>query len=406
MPGRMAPNDPRQSLLYGGKGLADMIAAGLRGTTAAGFGLPGDIETLGRMGINFGGKQLGLSDQAVDPEPYIPNTERVSEMLPKFKSLTGENFDVAQKMGEFVPGPTLLSGIRPAAKTAGKVADALRGPEKIDMGRRAALQNIGKGAAIAGTAAVAPGAIVKALKAAGEAAPLEGALAKTAVRAGAGALTRSAGMGITAKMIKDVATGGFFPEEVIPHLEKAFPKASDAELAKVMENIGYLHGRNGTPNSHAWSRFDYVDYDGKLRPDAPAFGGGKLDWKALEKQGINNEEEMLHAVATGKVKPADLSHEVFLEMDRFGDPARVRRKAGPLSHAYYSMEGWSEPHEMLSELSKEQLIKHTDEVRAAAKKLGHEDPYSQRILDEMIEDLDFLEKKVGKEKLNKLRGIE
>lgn len=143
------------SFAQGPKGLADMLASALRGGVKATLGMPGDIERMGRMGINA----LGGS---VDPQSALPSTEDWDKRLPPVNPMTGQNFDQVEKMGEFLP----LNAGGPIMRAAGKANSAVQAlrqsaPAVTNMGRRTALK--GLGAAGAG-AAMAPELVVQALR--------------------------------------------------------------------------------------------------------------------------------------------------------------------------------------------------------------------------------------------------
>ena len=87
MPNFNGKNSPVFS--EGPKGLADMLASALRGSVSQGLGFPGDIEGLGRMGINaLGGR--------VNPHPTLPNTERIGEMLPAMDPLSNTSSQIGR----------------------------------------------------------------------------------------------------------------------------------------------------------------------------------------------------------------------------------------------------------------------------------------------------------------------
>lgn len=70
--------------------------------------LPGNIEALGRAGINYGAKALGYKDNVVDPDSYIPNYNDAKQFVEGYtgkfyepKTTAGE---YARTVGEFLPG--------------------------------------------------------------------------------------------------------------------------------------------------------------------------------------------------------------------------------------------------------------------------------------------------------------
>lgn len=105
---------------HGPKGLADMLAAALRGGTKSTLGMPGDLETLARKGINLS----EISGTPVSETSILPNTERMGQILPPLNPMTGQNFDQVEKLGEFLP---ILAG---SPKESANVAMALRAQSK------------------------------------------------------------------------------------------------------------------------------------------------------------------------------------------------------------------------------------------------------------------------------------
>ena len=155
--------------------LADMLAAALRGGVKATMGMPGDLEGLGRAGLN----KLGAG---VDPTPALPTSDFMNEWLPS----DGGRMPTAEKLGEFLPLPMTL-GAGQAAKQVAPMVKALRGAEApVDMGRRDALQTMGKAGAGVAAAAVAPHMMVEALRAAPEAGAVAKAVAPTVAKAATG----------------------------------------------------------------------------------------------------------------------------------------------------------------------------------------------------------------------------
>lgn len=152
--------------------LMDMLAATLRGGVKTTMGMPGDLEQLGRMGINAMGGN-------VDKYPVLPTSEFFDKFLPS----DGGRMPTAEKLGEFAPLPMTLGAV-PAAKQATSFAKALRGVEApVDMGRRGALQTIGKAGAGAAAATVAPHMVAEALRAAPEVGTVVKSVAPTVAKA-------------------------------------------------------------------------------------------------------------------------------------------------------------------------------------------------------------------------------
>ena len=100
------------------EGLFPMLTGAVKGTAASIPGLPGDIESLGRMGLNY------LAPRSVNSESYLPNTEDYVKMMPKFFSGPAAH---SEKVGEF-GGSNIVGGVidpfaaAKYAPTAGKLA--------------------------------------------------------------------------------------------------------------------------------------------------------------------------------------------------------------------------------------------------------------------------------------------
>lgn len=268
------PVEPPPSYSDIPKAMLDMYAAALRGGTRATLGLPGDLESLGRMGINK------LSPGAVGEETALPTTEDWDKKLPPLDPLLpmpGGKMHPYDKVGEFAPFP----GAPEAAIKAASMARALRakpptpGPA-VDTSRRAALGTMGKGAALAGATAVAPMAMVKALRAAPEAGvaaravPVATAAAKGLTRAGTmAALTKGMNVFGTAADLSHL-----HPDDAIATVKKAGFK-SDEELANYMDIVSkweepQVHGMDyeGVLDEvRAYPEFDQMSPTYGLEPD-------------------------------------------------------------------------------------------------------------------------------------------
>jgi hypothetical protein len=100
--------------------LFDMMAGGLRGSAVGTFGAPGDIETLGRMGLNAAGgsfnpampSRSGKPFQPVSEEPYFPSSEelakRFAPTIPNGDPVRRKSAEPFEEIGQFAPLP--LSG--------------------------------------------------------------------------------------------------------------------------------------------------------------------------------------------------------------------------------------------------------------------------------------------------------
>jgi hypothetical protein len=139
MPGRPTENTPGFS--DAAQAFADMLAAALRGAAKTTLGAPGDIEKLGRAGINLAGG-------SVDPDSVLSSSEDMDKHLPPLKLLQelrgGKN--PYEDLGGFLPinaaGP-LLKGTKLGTKA---LVEALRIPEVTaaeQASRRGALKTLG-----------------------------------------------------------------------------------------------------------------------------------------------------------------------------------------------------------------------------------------------------------------------
>lgn len=227
MPNALGRGSP--GFMEGPKGLADMLASALRGATKASLGFPGDIESL------------------VRDKTFFPTSEQVGEMLPPFTPISGQKkgWDTTEKLGEFVPAPTALAAIPPAAKAA-RLASGLRGKSGIkspepsmppDQSRRKFLQDAGMTAA---GAAVAPAETAKILSEALKspvskiAAVPAAKAAATLSKAGALGLLKSFGWGNVAEMGEEAIS-----PEMLSALQKLGSEEEVANLAK--------YAKRGTP---------------------------------------------------------------------------------------------------------------------------------------------------------------
>jgi hypothetical protein len=97
-----------------------MMAGGLRGSAVGTFGAPGDIETLGRMGLNAAGgsfnpampSRSGRAFQPVSEEPFFPSSEelakRFAPTIPNGDPVRRKSAEPFEELGQFAPLP--LSG--------------------------------------------------------------------------------------------------------------------------------------------------------------------------------------------------------------------------------------------------------------------------------------------------------
>ena len=110
------------------QGLGPMLYGAARGTAAGLAGAPGDIEELGRMGINYVGEKAGKPN-LVNEESALPTSERVLKKIPSLKDLGAgkeaqHSEDVASKLGMYgvsqIVAPKAGATVAKGAKTLGK----------------------------------------------------------------------------------------------------------------------------------------------------------------------------------------------------------------------------------------------------------------------------------------------
>jgi hypothetical protein len=97
--------------------LFDMMAGGLRGSAVGTFGAPGDIETLGRMGLNAAGgsfnpampSRSGRAFQPVSEEPFFPSSEELAKRfpptIPNGDPVRRKSAEPFEELGQFAPLP-------------------------------------------------------------------------------------------------------------------------------------------------------------------------------------------------------------------------------------------------------------------------------------------------------------
>ena len=97
--------------------LFDMMAGALRGSAVATAGLPGDLETLGRMGLNAAGgafnpampSRSGRAFQPVSEEPFFPSSEelakRFAPTIPNGDPVRRKSAEPFEELGQFAPLP-------------------------------------------------------------------------------------------------------------------------------------------------------------------------------------------------------------------------------------------------------------------------------------------------------------
>lgn len=123
------------------EGLAPMLYGGAKGALASLLGFPGELEQLGRTGINFSfGSGPGHRGIDVGEEPFLPNTKRVSGALPNYRGskVANEVAEMGTDLGENIVGTMLdpLAVIK-GAKPALEALKMLRGSQGTPATRQA-----------------------------------------------------------------------------------------------------------------------------------------------------------------------------------------------------------------------------------------------------------------------------
>lgn len=280
-------------------GLADTLAAALRGATKSGLGLPGDLESLGRAGINYVG-----GEGTVNPETALPTSEDMGRHLPPLTPLT-PNYagsgdpskpSTAERLGEFLPGPTALEAMPKAlalAKSLRKTQPEARAFADTvpDASRR---QFLGQ----AGGAALAAAAPSLALKTAGAAAPEAAAPLAAALRSpGAAAAATTAAKGafrawtpaLAAKLMKNNAmvyglehdlSHAHFNEDAIKALNKT--GVTPEQMAHYDSWAGKKKPYEPpTPETEAAREAANVRFQEELKTH-PKYSGDKPEWESLD----------------------------------------------------------------------------------------------------------------------------
>lgn len=98
--------------------LEDAVKSGGAGLVRGGIGLaalPGGIESLGRMGINYAAKKMGAEQPVVSPEAALPTYGSIKDRV---EGVTGKLYEpktavgrYANAVGEFAPGALFPGGI-------------------------------------------------------------------------------------------------------------------------------------------------------------------------------------------------------------------------------------------------------------------------------------------------------
>jgi len=120
------------------QGLLPMLADASKGTLATMGGIAGDIEGLGRMGINYLAPKVG-SDMQVNPETALPTTEDVYNKMPEwYKGQGNYESSVPAKLGSNIVGGIV------DPFTAVKAVKAIKATKGLPVGL--SIEDVGKGA--------------------------------------------------------------------------------------------------------------------------------------------------------------------------------------------------------------------------------------------------------------------
>jgi len=351
------------------KGLADMFAAALRGGTKATLGLPGDLEGLGRLGINW-----MHGSEAVKPESALWNTEDMDRMLPPMTPLTGgsgrgKEQHPYESVGQFLPinavGP-VISGAKAVGRGASEVANALRISDIApDLGRRGALGTLGK----AGAVALAPMAAIKALREVAPEAKLLGSEAgavKEGVAEVAGKIAgrfTPAQLSVGRSLESAANTLGYeLPphfDDVLKEARRLYPGTSDDALAAGINNLSKMHEEDLA--YHLFSgEHGSAEYKG-------------LGWPDLAKQGIHTTEDLYKGVFKGKVDPSKLRTDILGDLSK--RPPEFGFKVPPHEELFTNMQGNIEAEYMFQKYKTPQEVeKYLKDLEDISKHNGTPNP--------------------------------
>jgi len=303
------------SFAQGPKGLADMLASALRGGVKATLGMPGDVERMGRMGINaLGGN--------VDTQAALPTTEDWDKRLPPVNPMTGQNFNQVEKLGEFLP----INAAGPVMGAAGKANSAVQAlrqsaPAATNMGRRTALKGIG---AVGAGAAVAPELIVQALRSIPATPAATGAVGKSVAGAAAKVSTQALKAAL-AKTLGDVhlshGSAKFErvvkPEEMVDMARAYLPDLPEDQLLRGLNNAAGLYEQAGGVRNYGDVGFDKIAKELNLADDVDDYDLHGAVYKAI---------------LEGRLNPKDFSQEALRDLSM---------SEHPLSDVINSMSGVS-----------------------------------------------------------------
>jgi hypothetical protein len=129
------------------EGLAPMLYGGAKGALASLLGFPGELEQLGRTGINFSfGSGPGHRGIDVGEEPFLSNTKRVSGALPNYRGskVANQVAEMGTDLGENIVGTMLdplavIKGAKPVLEAA-KMLTGSRGTPATAQAQRGVIK--------------------------------------------------------------------------------------------------------------------------------------------------------------------------------------------------------------------------------------------------------------------------
>lgn len=258
------------------------------------YGAIADTLSGGRELLNRPGKVagMGLGDL------IIGDADKPFESLSYGGSV--RNRSLGGSLNDQMPGvldaallPGAASLVAALRKGGTRIAETVA-PKAVDMGRREALTKMGKGAAVAGAAAVSPTVAIDLLRSGAKVVAPEAV--SVAAKTGVSAASRLAAI----KVMKDMAEmfGGEAPkfEDAMAAAKKMAPDMSDEELVEGIRRSVGGYGVNETPVT---SKFK--------APEGDWMG---LEWDELNKMGIMTEDDLNKAVFRGDLTMGDISPDV------------------------------------------------------------------------------------------------
>lgn len=263
------------------------------------------------MGIGLGDLVMGQAPEMLDNASYGQSP------FSHGKGLT-------TKMDPGLVDAALLPGIAsiPALLRKGGQAAAQAVPAAVDMGRRAAMGNIGKGAVAAGMTASSIPHVISALKSAPAAKAIAAEAVPLAVKAEAGLSARTlAGL---SKILKDIHMDqgeGAAPhaiEEILAN-GKRISGANDEVVAQGLDRLAgfYGHGDSFNPIQNPGAHWTY----------------GPKTFEDLKAMGIGDSpDDIIKAVFEGKVLPHELGEDVIMRTGMSRQPTEWTNLLDDLVH--------------------------------------------------------------------------